>query len=126
MILGFKTTHKGQPTGFVDKIESGSKIHSMRKGNRWKRGMSIQFATGIRTKKYKKFKDGFCLGVQKVKVISLEEMNRCEIWVDGRRLGLLESQRFAWNDGFDNLVQFWLWFTESEDYQLIHWTNKKY
>jgi len=62
MVLGFKPQ-------FVPKILDGTKIHTLRKDatQRWKPGRSIQFATGVRTKNYKTFReDGECKCVQTI------------------------------------------------------------
>lgn len=126
MILGFKTKDKGKPTGFVEKIEKGIKIHTIRKGFRWGPGRIIQFATGVRTSKYHQFKDGKCISTQRIEIYPAEPMNRGEVVVDGRNLSLDEKIELAHNDGFDNLVSFWLWFDSDFEGQLIHWTDKKY
>lgn len=63
MVLGFKPQ-------FPAKILEGTKKHTIREdGNdRWKPGMKINFATGVRTKKYRQFKEGVCKSVQKIKI----------------------------------------------------------
>jgi len=127
MILGFRTTDKsGNKTGFVEKILDGKKVHSIRNGTRWRTGMSIQFATGVRTKIYKQFKIGTCSSVQSIKIRPSMDMSQSKVFIDGRELSVLEKQKLAWNDGFHNLVGFWLWFTEDVDGQLIHWSDLKY
>ena len=66
MILGFKEKFAdGTPTNFVNKILKGEKIHSIRKGERWKAGTLIQMATGVRTKNYKQFNNLFVDNVEK-------------------------------------------------------------
>jgi hypothetical protein len=56
MILGFKKSFpKGEPTNFREKIFFKTKIHSIREGQRWKAGMQIQMAYGVRTKAYNQF-----------------------------------------------------------------------
>jgi len=58
MILGFKTkTKDGRYTNFVEKIEKGEKIHTIRedKLNRWRAGRIIHAAVGVRTNEYRQF-----------------------------------------------------------------------
>src|SRR5436190_23967485 len=83
MILGYKRHFKDStPTLFEEKIISGSlefvanyavepKIHSMREGDRWHAGMSIQMAYGVRTKHYRQFNKGIaslstCISTQEI------------------------------------------------------------
>lgn len=69
MVLGFSEHWNGHPTNFVEHVLSGRKWHTVRWGNRWRPGMSIQFATGVRTKNYRCFHVGKCATVQTVKII---------------------------------------------------------
>ncbi len=58
MIIGFKPQ-------FVDPILNGTKIHTIRLDpyERWKPGMKMHMATGVRTKHYKQFAEKICVGV---------------------------------------------------------------
>ncbi len=166
MILGFKTQVKGKPTHFVQKILAckldeyrkafAPKIHTIRGGNRWKQGNSIQMATGVRTKKYFRFNgDGIgldkCLGVQAIEIIRADDLpfNEFEsngwivsvpvrkldetfsaafkVKVDGRDLSKDEIKLLSANDGFETPEQMFWWFDlDSFSGQLIHWTDFKY
>ena len=127
MILGFKTKTKVGPTLFPEKILDGVKIHTIRIGDRWRPGMKIQFATGVRTKKYAQFKSGICVSVQKIKITcNTDYVNDQKVYVDDRLLSTAEVQSLAYNDGFNRLIDFCLWFNEDFEGQLIHWTDKKY
>lgn len=123
MILGFKTIHAitKTPTGFVDKIMDGIKIHTVREGDRWRAGMPIQFATGVRTKAYHKFKDGFTVSVQNIRINPLDRT----IWIDGHKLRTWNGD-FTFNDGFETAEDFWQWFNKPVTGQIIHWTDFKY
>lgn len=132
MILGFKTQFPwGEPTYFVEKITMQPgfwpKIHTLRDGERWKPGQSIQHATGVRTKQYNQFHSGTCISTQNVIIANVEGLGIPVVYVDGRRLSHSEKLKFAMNDGFDTLADFARWFNK-EVYvlQLIHWTNFKY
>lgn len=128
MILGFHPQ-------FVKPILSGEKIHTLRvdEKRRWKVGMSIQMATGVRTKNYRCFRHDKCKGIQSVKIV----LRRIpDIWVDGRVLSRLEVFMFARKDGFETLDDFVNWFARGKYrrkksdcvlvLRLIHWTDFRY
>lgn len=138
MILGFDPR-------FVTPILEGTKIHTFRKGDRWKAGNSIQMATGVRSKKYNVFNADIphlqtCKSVQKctINIYTNETQIQHKISIDiDNRIILPDNVfLFAWNDGFESLADFHDWFVESgtEIYpgiiqssgQIIHWTNFKY
>lgn len=135
MILSFVKRHPQtkELTNFEQLILSGKKIHSLRKGQRWKAGMSIQMATGVRTKYYNQFNVDRpdlqkCISVQTIKLIRYDIINDCKIIVDGRELTLVQTMQLAWNDGFKNLVHFWMYFDNPDEFpnQIVHWTDLKY
>ena len=122
MILSFKPQ-------FKEPILTGTKIHTIRTDvpGRWKEGNQIHFATGVRTKNYECFKEGTCLYTQEVEIgVSAEYVNDYTVVIDGRSLGFSEIQQFAKNDGFENLMAFWLWFEDGFKGKLIHWTDLRY
>lgn len=124
MILGFKPE-------FQEPILKGTKIHTIRedKPNRWKAGNKIHFATGVRTKKYNQFKLGKCVSVQQIEItrpIWSEYLNDAVVKIDGKTLTQEQQQQLAYNDGFSNLLSFWLWFNEDFKGKIIHWTDFKY
>jgi hypothetical protein len=152
MILGYKTHWPdGRPTYFQQKILTGldpmatfqqfPKIHTFRKGNRWKEGMTIQHATGVRTKNYNQFFHGRCKGVQ-CATIGIEAINGLYIVIhydakfpsQFRFLTPEELLLFAANDGFDSIDDLQKWFFPTaipyQDYciegQIIHFTDFKY
>lgn len=147
MILGFKPQ-------FVPKILNGTKIHTIRKGNRWKPGMSIQMATGVRTKNYCQFNTDIsnlqiCKSVQTIKI---RFNHACDIWQfhiwnsnirlyftfsiyidDIQIVGKSYIHLLALNDGFEDVDSFINWFYNARNLelnmyegQIIHWTNFKY
>lgn len=124
MILGFKPE-------FQEPILKGTKIHTIRedKPNRWKAGNKIHYATGVRTKKYNQFKLGECVSVQQIEItrpIWSEYLNDAVVKIDGKTLTKEQQQQLAYNDGFSNLLSFWLWFNEDFKGKIIHWTDFKY
>lgn len=144
MILGFKPQ-------FVPKILDGTKLHTIRSGNRWKPGMSIQMATGVRTPQYNQFNaDRPDLQVCKcVQDILFRFNHECDIHIihdpDIRNKGLYTFSIFIDGkqvinkfllkiiskcDGFDTVYDFIEWFydvrnQERNNYvgQIIHWTE---
>lgn len=133
MVLGFKTGNKGVPTLFKEKVLAGEKIHSLRKGNRWKAGMAIQMATGVRTKQYNAFNLNradlwICTGVQHISFKKDECVLGFEVYVDGKRLSGRKLQELIQNDGFKTMLDFYAWFKDEKDWpdQIVHWTDFRY
>jgi hypothetical protein len=120
MVIGFKER-------FVQPILDGTKIHTLRDcaPDRWKAGRSIQFATGVRTKSYKQFKEGVCTGVDTV-WIEPDFKFICLIQSGGNPLPIYDHDLFARNDGFASVEDFWNWPWGDKVYQLIHWTDFRY
>lgn len=152
MILGFsKYFPWGEPTLFREKIISsidknvfprnlrldGPKIHSIRGGDRWRPGLTIQMAYWVRSKQYFQFNKGIpelslCKVVQGITIYPLERL----IWIEDldRPVGTGRMRLFpgnkheilAINDGL-SLEEFWRWFGKKEFVgQIIHWTELKY
>jgi hypothetical protein len=137
MIIGFSETNKrtGEPTNFRELILTGSKVHTLREGDRWKEGMPIQMVTGHRTKAQETFNVdrpdlGICTGVQTVTMTTSSREFRgidYQIIVDGRLLSETQSKELARNDGFESLYDFLSWFPMgSFTGQIIHWTSLRY
>ena len=124
MILGFKPQ-------FKKPILQKSKKHTIRedKNDRWKPGMKIHFATGVRTRLYHQFYEGFCKSTQKIQIlwdnISLN-VEFVSILIDGRLIDLDEVETLAINDGFEDVSEFLNWFSEDFEGKIIHWTDLKY
>ena len=117
---------------FKDRRISGVKIHTIRedKHNRWKIGMMVQeWLHNPRnvTKNPHQFKTDQVQSIQRIKIIrTSDHLNETIISVDGRELSQDEVQELAWNDGFENLADFWLWFANGFDGKIIHFTGKRY
>ncbi|WP_162343204.1 hypothetical protein [Cyclobacterium salsum] len=151
MILGFKTHIHGKPTYFKEKIlapYTGNqdrfrpKIHTIRKGFRWKEGMRIHMATGIRTKNYHQFNQGIpqlehCTGTQDIWIYARDQ--RILVWekdrpeasetvTDGswKELDKAAMQELALNDGFDSLQELFDWFFPIFGGQIVHWTGVRH
>ena len=118
MVLGFNPR-------FVDKILNGTKVHTIRADihDRWKAGRSIQFATGVRTKYYKQFKEGVCVSTQKIEIKYYGETP--VIKVDNQKIGFAVPY-LSLNDGFETLGDFFEWFDKDFTGKIIHFTYKRY
>lgn len=162
MILGFKKTFdNGEQTYFREKIIASyflglinrvkyfdnmpiakiineykrtPKIHTIRHGSRWKAGDKIHFATGVRTKHYECFAEGYCHGVQDI-IIKWEyggyypglilkiTIPRSEVF------GESQYHKLYKNDGLTEW-EFHDWFCKGKkgkfEGQIIHWTDFRY
>lgn len=148
MILGFKTQIAGQPTFFVEKIRANvssihektwtPKIHTIRKGYRWKAGMKMHLSIGVRTKKYYQFNTGeyaaldHCISVQHIQIDNDSKSGKRVFIQDDndlmfpKQLSESEIEQLAINDGFNSVDAFWNWFSESFIAQIIHFTDFRY
>lgn len=135
MILGFMqhfvlpgTRLHRKPTKFKQQILHCVKLHTMRVDakKRWKPGMLIQLAHGVRTKFYDNFATFPCISTQEVHIAYVNGNNVPDVIIDGRTVGILEMTTLAANDGFESLYDFFLYFNENAGYTLIHWTPLRY
>jgi hypothetical protein len=126
MILSFKQQ-------FNQAIIEGSKIHTIREGERWRPGLSIQFYNNTRTKYIKKFTDDKkCIAVQKIQIYHSKEIAEF-VWVtiEGKELTPLQIIALSKNDGFKSVNDFFAFFFTNRECtlfegQIIHWTNYLY
>lgn len=155
MVLSFKKVFPwGENTLFVDKILScpanemaflfdlTPKIHTFREGQRWKAGMILHMATGVRSKNYDQFNRNipelqFCKGTQRLD-ITFRSKDVVAIYIDKKlkycknRDHVFEIEpgwmdQFAKNDGFNDTEHFFRWFKKPvRRGQIIHWTDLKY
>ena len=150
MILGFKQRFPdGSPTNFKEQILDDTKIHTIRAGNRWRKGLSIQMATGVRTKQYRQFNIDrpdlqVCKNVQDIFMtydcrlrITVAEVDS---YMGGDDFELNGKQliQLAVNDGFPDYSVFDRFFyngiKKNEKLtgnawlsgQIVHWTEFKY
>ncbi len=119
MILDF---HKQ----FKRKIESGLKIHTIRRDefNQWQVGMTIQFTTGAKTPKHHEFMRAVCTAIEPIIIDGKKEL----IIIGGRILDYAEMLLFIEKDGFDNLKAFFSFFSfyypkNPFSGKLLHWTE---
>lgn len=116
MILGFSKL-----VGAKEKVLQGTKIHSIRGDKRWRKGMSIQFASGVRTKKYKQWHTGRATNVQTIEIDSQKRT----VVLDSFIVNINGVEAIAKNDGFDNVDDFFDFFRKKKGLlYLIHWTDR--
>lgn len=124
MVIGFKPQ-------FKKPILQGSKKHTIRedKNDRWKPGMKIHFATGVRTRLYHQFYEGSCKSTQRINIIydNIPPMgNVVNVLIDERQISWKELETLAVNDGFEDVSDFLNWFNEDFEGKIIHWTDLRY
>lgn len=131
MILSYKKQLPWkEATNFKQSIISGIKKHTIRQdiSNRWKPGMKIHHAHGVRTPNYDCFLENECISIQQIKIqrhpFSDERLFR--VWVDDKLLSANEILLLAKNDGFDSIDDFFKWFDKDFVGKIIHWTDFKY
>ncbi|WP_317899443.1 hypothetical protein [Aurantibacillus circumpalustris] len=117
MVIGFNKK-------FVEPILKGVKVHTIRedKNNRWKAGMLMHMATGVRTKQYKEFAKTLCectCGIEiepQAKTVQLIHSIK-----ESEFLGDNGIKTLAKNDGFNSVEDFWKWFNKPFVGKLIYW-----
>ncbi|MCX6210124.1 MAG: hypothetical protein NTZ59_11685 [Bacteroidetes bacterium] len=135
MILGFKQKFDdGTPTNFKEKILSGQKIHTLRESNRFKAGMALHMAYGVRTKHYQQFNKDIdnlstCVSVQEV-FMTIKKWGVIEITIDDDKyLHRNKVEALIRNDGL-TYIEFVNWFfpKDKDTWKgyIIHWTDFKY
>jgi uncharacterized protein YqfB (UPF0267 family) len=121
MIIGFKEQ-------FVRPILAKTKKHTIREDShsRWKTGMKMHMATGVRTKKYHQFNEETVKSIQEIEIITFEFAEETIVRIDGQSLRTKEIRQLAQNDGFESLFDFYVWFINGFRGKIIHWTDLRY
>ncbi len=129
MILSFKAQ-------FKEPILNGTKIHTIRedKPDRWKPGMKIHAATGVRTPNYDCFFESKCVSTQEIWICRYPSYK--DIKIDGRHVTEIifddrSTTQLAKNDGFEDINDLFEFFFPKDGYgmfkgKIIHWTDFKY
>lgn len=132
-LLERKITPADVPTDYMVR----GKLHTIRADakDRWKQGNNIHFVINNRTKN--RFQFAPILPVKSLQRISIrwltdeltdEKSPWC--WIDGECFAAgFEAnnwEKLAINDGFDNVEDFFNWFSEDFTGKIIHWTEFKY
>lgn len=126
MVIGFRKQ-------FVPQILAGIKKHTLRDLDpnhplRWKPGMKMHQATGVRTKNYNCFNVETYKSYQRAFLLYGDAELR--VLIDGRRLDDKEKAFFIKSDGFKNETEFIQWFFPKGEgdklLTLLHWTDLRY
>lgn len=142
----FNYAHKFKLGCFIDgdlvmKLEP--KIHTIRKGNRWRAGMIIDFFINTRTKNMFRFAPK--IPVKHVQSIRIEYKYAFNVFAEkttdkyphiyideklynpfGFPETFFRMRELSINDGFENQSEFYKYFNTNFEGQIIHWTDKKY
>jgi hypothetical protein len=127
MILPFKPQ-------FKPLICDGTKNTTFRedKHDRWKVGMKIHMATGVRTKNYKQFAEATVSKIDQVEIIyTLCPIRITRIGVNIKINGEYltndsgELDELIKNDGFKSRQEFFNWFNKDFKGKIIYWENLK-
>jgi hypothetical protein len=117
MILGFDEA-------FAPLITAGTKIHTIRAGQRWQAGMMAQFCVLAGQPGQREFwPPRSIVAVQDI------ELTANELRVDSRPLGPAELLRLAQADGFPTTAALLAYFADKPlpfRGQLVHWTTRRY
>lgn len=117
MILGFKEA-------FISAIVAGTKVHTIREGQRWRVGEVAHFCA--RAHQPDQYEFWLPLPIVAIQAI---ELTRSELRVDGRLLGLVELVALAQADGFSSAADLLAFFADRPlpfRGQLLHWTDLRY
>lgn len=109
------------------------KLHTIRKGNRWREGMKIHFVINNRTKDRFQFAPVIeCTGVQEIGIIYDGKWGTLPtVVIDGIKYNTYLRdfrviQKLAKNDGFESIEDFFKYFNEDFKGQIVHWTKLRY
>jgi hypothetical protein len=111
---------------YAEPLRKGVKLHTIRK-----RKVSVGLTLKHIVYPYHKDKrecvlENTCICTQNIEIVPGAIINDGKVYIEGRLLSLNEMQRLAWNDGFVNLVDFWMFFNEYFKGYIIHWTDLQY
>ncbi|SHF96843.1 hypothetical protein SAMN05444008_11534 [Cnuella takakiae] len=121
MVIGFKQQ-------FVPYILSGIKIHTIRTDphNRWRQGMKMHMATGVRTRDYEQFNLEVVRSIQKVEIRHYPKGKKIVAIDEDPIKTLVMLKQLVHNDGFLTTSDFFAWFNCNYKGKILHWTPFQY
>jgi hypothetical protein len=117
MILGFNEA-------FVAAIVAGTKIHTIREGQRWQAGDIAHFCVRAQQPDQSEFWEP-----RPILAIQTIELTSSSLYIDGRLLGPSELLALAQADGFATAADLFAFFADKPRPfrgQLVHWTALRY
>lgn len=119
MILGFDAA-------FLPQMQAGTKIHTIRRGHRWKAGQLINFCLNEDQATGRTFRpDAAVTSTQHLRILDGRHL-----FIDERPIRGAELEQLAHHDGFVNAEALLNWFHDHYgpvfEGQLIHWTPARY
>jgi len=138
------STFREYQSGFIEKFNglwdispgthvSMPKLHTIRRGHRWKPGMKIHMVVNNRTDKRFQFAPVIqCVSVQDIQIKHTGYTpNHPLVMVHNGKhlmnpLDYHTIYRLAINDGFNGVNHFFEYFNEDFEGQIIHWTELRY
>lgn len=117
MILGFNEA-------FIPAIVAGTKIHTIRAGQRWQAGTLAQFCVQAHQPGQYEF-----WPPQLIRLVQDVELTATELRIDGRLLSPAEFLALAQADGFATTAELLAFFADKPlpfRGQLVHWTDCRY
>jgi hypothetical protein len=117
VILGFDAA-------FVPAIVAGTKVHTIRAGQRWQAGELIQFCVHAGQPGQQEF-----WPPRPVQLVQAIELTATEVYVDGRPLASTELLALAQADGFGTAEALLAYFVDKPlpfRGQLVHWSDCRY
>ena len=117
MILGFDEA-------FAPLIVAGTKIHTIRAGQRWRAGEMAEFVVHAGQPGQREF-----WPPQPVRLVQVIELTASDLWVDDRPLAPAELLALAQADGFPTAEALLAYFADKPRPfrgQLVHWTGCRY
>lgn len=118
----------GKPTNFKEKIIAGSKIHVLKldQMEAYKPGMFIVLNHSRRMVPNDVIQETTVVSTQRVEIIYERTGVTPLIFIDKRRLGIIEILCLAANEGFATEKDFFQVYSKSKIFKLIHWTDFSY
>lgn len=117
MILGFNEE-------FIPAVVAGTKVHTIRAGQRWQAGMVAQFCGRAQQPDCYEF-----WPARPVQLVQEIELTATGLRVDGRLLPPVQLLALAQADGFATATELLAYFADKPlpfQGQLVHWTALRY
>lgn len=99
---------------FVDDVESGRKLQTIRRRARAAAGDKVQLYTGMRTATCRKLRDAVCIGVDSVSITPTGPFFGQPGWWPK------DKDVFAQRDGFKSYAKMYQWFVDTYQKEIFN------